>query len=62
MIKIGYHQSSTPNNIILDADSRQWSTAPGDTEGVYRFPCEINYTSGLGFRHPCDLVSPTELG
>jgi len=21
-------------------------------------PCEINYTTGLGFRHPCDLVSP----
>jgi len=34
-IKTGYHQSSTPNNMILDAYNRQWSTASGDTEGVY---------------------------
>jgi len=24
----------------------------------YTVPCEINHTTGLGFRHPCDLVSP----
>jgi len=60
MIKIGYHQSSTPNNIILDAYSRQWSTAPGDTE-VHWFPCELNFPregQSRVFCHPCHLVSP----